>query len=209
MTSAPSTEMPEPFVRFGSWWAEALAADPREHTGSMVLSTVDARGRPSSRVVLLRGFDVRGFVLYTNLDSRKGSEALGQGVAALNFYWPHVGEGLGRQVRVEGTVEQVADDEADAYFAGRPRDSQLGAWASAQSAPLESRETLVQRVDDERRRFEGQTVPRPPRWSGLRVVPDLVELWQAAPARLHVRERYTRATGSTTAGPWIRTLLYP
>lgn len=205
-----SPVLPEPLARFESWWNEALARDAREHVRSMVLSTVDARGRPSSRVVLLRGFDVRGFVFYTNLDSRKGAEALGQQVAALNFYWPHLGEDLGRQVRVEGTVEQVSDAEADAYFAGRPRESQIGAWASAQSAPIASREALLERVEAERRRFgDGRPVTRPPRWSGLRVVPDAIELWQAAPFRLHLRERYERAPGSGPAGAWNRALLGP
>lgn len=207
MTTEPtvtSSPLPEPLARFQTWWDEIQAKDPAEHTSSMVLSSVDERGRPSSRVVLLRGFDARGFVFYTNLESRKGNELLVQKVAALNFYWPHAGEGLGRQVRVEGTVEQVSDDEADRYFAGRPRDSQLGAWASDQSRPLASRDALVARVEDVRQRFEGQLVPRPPHWSGLRVVPDAIELWQAGPFRLHIRERYVR-TDST----WSRELLFP
>jgi pyridoxamine 5'-phosphate oxidase len=206
-----SPALPEPLARFQSWWDEAHEHDPGEHTGSMVISSVDDRGRPSSRVVLLRGFDERGFVFYTNLESRKGGE-LGAGrFAALNFYWPFGGASagvrIGRQVRVEGSVEQVADEEADAYFAGRPRDSQLGAWASDQSRPLESREALLARLDEVGRRFEGRPVPRPPHWSGLRIAPEAIELWQAGAFRLHTRERYERSAAAPQG--WHRTLLFP
>lgn len=204
MTEPKPALLPEPLQRFQTWWDEVQAKDPAEHTSSMVVSSVDERGRPSSRVVLLRGFDARGFVFYTNLESRKGKELVGQKVAALNFYWPFVGEGIGRQVRVEGVVERVSDEEADRYFAGRPRDSQLGAWASDQSRPLKSRDELLARVVEIRERFDGKPVPRPPHWSGLRVVPEAIELWQAAEFRLHIRERYEKG-----AAGWTCELLYP
>jgi pyridoxamine 5'-phosphate oxidase len=167
---------------------------------AMVLSTVDADGRPSGRYVLLKAFDDRGFVFFTNLQSRK-ARALGANAgAALCFYWAP----LGKQVRIEGTVEPVTDSEADAYFATRPRAFQVGAWASSQSANLESRAVLERRVADAETRFAGGAVARPPFWSGYRVVPRTIEFWTRDPARLHEREQYTRA-----AGAWTRTLLYP
>jgi pyridoxamine 5'-phosphate oxidase len=199
-----TSTLPEPLARFSLWWDERKKLDPTETSSAMVVSSVDARGRPSSRVVLLRGFDARGFTFFTNLESRKGRELLGTKSAALNFHWPPIGAAPGRQVRVEGTAERVDDAEADAYFASRARDSQLGAWASDQSRPLADLDALLARVDAMRRRFEGGPVPRPPHWSGIRVVPDAVELWQEGAFRLHTRERYERA-----GGVWTRALLYP
>ena len=176
------------------------AAQACAEPDAMVLSTADAGGRVSGRYVLLKSFDERGFVFYTNLESRKARDLAANSFAALCLYWAP----LGKQVRIEGTTEAVAEAEADAYFATRPRDSQIGAWASMQSEALESRAALDQRVDEARKRFEGQAVPRPPFWSGFRVMPLSIEFWTRDPARLHVRERYERE-----GGKWTRTLLYP
>jgi len=167
---------------------------------AMVLATVDSDGQPSARYVLLKAFDARGFVFYTNLESRKAQALAANPRASLCFYWPQIE----KQVRIEGRVERVTDGEADAYFATRPREFQLGAWASAQSAPLESRAWLEERVDGARARFETGSVPRPPFWSGFRVVPQSIEFWTRDPARLHVREQYRRE-----GGHWIGTLLNP
>jgi pyridoxamine 5'-phosphate oxidase len=167
---------------------------------AMVLSTVDEDGQPSSRFVLLKAFDDRGFVFYTNLESRKARALRANPRAALCAYWP----ALGKQVRIEGDVEQVSDAEADAYFATRPRDSQIGAWASRQSTPLASRQVLDERVAAIVERFRNAPVPRPPFWSGLRVVPRVIEFWTRDAARLHTRERYDRV-GDT----WTRSLLFP
>lgn len=199
-----SAPLAEPLEIFQEWWRDARAADPSDLSSAMVLATVDARGRPCSRIVLLRSLDARGLVFYTNLDSDKGAQLRQRPFAALNFHFKDTPEGpLGRQVRIEGTVERVDDAEADAYFAARPRESQLGAWASDQSRPLSDRTALLVRLDEVRGRFPS-LVPRPPHWSGLRVVPDLVELWRAGQARLHVRERYTRS-----GDQWTRGLLFP
>jgi len=167
---------------------------------AMVLATVDADGRPSARHVLLKALDPRGFVFYTNLESRKARAIAAHPFASLCFYWA----ALEKQVRIEGTVERVSDGDADAYFATRPRESQIGAWASDQSATLASRAVLEQRIAEARARFDGQVVSRPPFWSGFRVVPLSIEFWTRDLSRLHERERYTRE-----GERWIRTLLYP
>jgi len=178
----------------------ARASELLDEPDAMVLSTVDEHGQPSGRMVLCKGFDERGFVFYTNLASRKARALRASPRAALCFYWAP----LGTQVRIEGVVVVVSDAEADAYFATRPRESQLGAWASRQSETLTSRAELEQRVAQVEERFAGEAVPRPPFWSGFRVVPRSIEFWTREAARLHVREHYERAGDS-----WTRTLLYP
>ena len=171
---------------------------------AMTVATADADGRPSARTVLLKAFDARGFVFYTHLDSHKGRELQANPRAALLFLWRSLRE-AGIQVRIEGAVEQVDDAEADAYFASRPRLSQIGAWASSQSRTLSSREEFDTRVVEAEARFDGQDVPRPDGWSGLRVVPDRVEFWYGAKFRLHERWCYEKATD----GSWSKRQLYP
>lgn len=188
-----------PFELFAQWFAEAKAAVPVD-PNAMQLATVDARGRPSVRTVLLKDFDERGFVFYSNRTSRKGRALDEHPVAALNFYWPAVG----RQVRVEGTVTGVTPQEADAYFATRPRASQVGAWASLQSEPLENRALLEARVTQFEQQFAGGVVPRPAHWSGWRLLPDRLEFWRAHPDRLHWRELYEQ-----DGEGWSYALLYP
>jgi pyridoxamine 5'-phosphate oxidase len=189
----------DPIVTFSQLFEEARQAGTAE-PDAMVLSTADEGGRPSSRYVLLKEVDQRGFVFYTNLESRKARALAANPYAALCFYWPLIG----KQVRVEGTVERVADADADQYFESRPRDSQIGAWASTQSVPLVSRESLDRRVQETLERFEGRPVSRPPFWSGFRVVPTAIEFWTRHPARLHERALFTREDGR-----WVRTLLFP
>ncbi|MEA3063208.1 MAG: pyridoxamine 5-phosphate oxidase [Sphingomonadales bacterium] len=189
----------DPHALFEAWLAEAREREPNDPT-AMALATADPSGRPSVRIVLMKGHDARGFVFYTNLDSRKGAELAANPRAGLLFHW----KSLRRQVRVEGPVQAVAEAEADAYFATRSRDSRLGAWASDQSQPLDSRETFEARYEAVRARFEGQEVPRPPRWSGWRVVPETIEFWSDRPHRLHERRLFTREGGG-----WREGLLYP
>jgi pyridoxamine 5'-phosphate oxidase len=166
----------------------------------MVLSTVGDDGQPSSRVVYLRAFDERGFVFFTNYQSRKGRELAAHARAALNFFWaPH-----GRQVRVEGSVERVSAEQSDAYFATRPRESQLGAWASQQSEPIPAGQSLEQAVAAVAARFGSGPVPRPPHWGGFRVIPDTLEMWRMGQFRLHERDRYRRTTDG-----WARVVLFP
>lgn len=166
---------------------------------AMVLSTVDADGRPSARYVLLKGVDERGFVFYTNTESRKARALDAHPYAALTFYWPPA-----TQVRIEGRVERVSDAEADAYFATRPRGSQIGAWASKQSAPLASRAALDERAAEIETRFKDEAVTRPPFWSGYRVVAATIEFWTRDPVRLHERVMFQRG-----ADGWTRSLLFP
>ncbi|QRK09094.1 pyridoxamine 5'-phosphate oxidase [Archangium violaceum] len=193
-------ELPQdPIQRFAALFEEAKRVIPVD-PNAVIVASVGPEGRPSSRVVLLKDFDERGFVFYTNLQSRKGRELLAHPWAALCFFW----QPLERQVRVEGRVERVSDEEADAYFQSRPRGSQVGAWASLQSQPLPSRELLESRVEELTRKYEGQTVPRPPHWSGLRVVPDRIEFWHARPSRLHDRLVYLREGKG-----WKTDILYP
>jgi pyridoxamine 5'-phosphate oxidase len=194
-----NTDWNEPFARFAALYELAKQRQPKD-PNAVTLATVDATGRPSARVVLLKGFDSKGFVIFTNYQSRKGQELLGQKVAALCFYWPS----LDQQVRVEGAVETVSTPESDAYFASRARLSQLGAWASIQSQPLDDRHTLEQRLADFTARYEGQPVPRPPHWGGFRILPERVEFWASRENRLHERVAYVKAgTG------WSTTALYP
>jgi pyridoxamine 5'-phosphate oxidase len=192
---------PDPIDRFVKLYEEAARAYPIEYN-AMILSTVGADGRPSSRVVLLKGVDPSGFVFYTNLESRKGRELARTPWVALCFWWPR----LECQVRIEGRATQVGDEEADAYFATRPRASQLGAWASRQSELLPSRDLLEARVAELDRQYEGREVPRPPFWSGFRVAPERMEFWKNRPNRLHDREVYRLPA---EGGPWIVERLFP
>ena len=188
-----------PLQQLASWLEDAQAAALTQ-PDAMTLATASADGVPSARMVLLRGLDDRGAVFYTNAASRKGRELLENPRAALVFHW----EPLGRQVRLEGPVERVDDEESDAYFASRPLPSRLGAWASDQSRPIKSREALMERYAETAARFGDGPVPRPPYWYGFRVVPDAVEFWEHGAHRLHDRIRYTRAGAG-----WIAERLAP
>lgn len=192
----------DPFARFAGLLELARANPNHREPTAMSLSTVDADGRPSSRIVLLKGCDARGFTFFTNLDSRKGLALKSNHWVALLFHW----QPLEVQVRIEGEALQVPDAEADAYFAGRPRQSQLGAWASDQSRTLESRGELLCKMELLQDRFTGHAVPRPPNWSGFRVVPRAIEFWRNQESRLHERELYTRASPDAA---WVHSLLNP
>lgn len=183
-----SAAQDDPLSLFHTWMVEAEASEPND-PNAMALATVDAQGRPSLRMVLLKGADEAGFVFFTNLESRKGEELAGNPFAALCFHW----KSLRRQIRVEGRTHMVPDSEADAYFASRARTSQIGAWASSQSRPLNGRFELEKRVAEFTAKFGLGKVPRPPHWSGFRLVPDRMEFWQDRQFRLHDRFVYTRA----------------
>ena len=192
----------EPITRFRTLLERARAL-PREQLPeptAFALGTVDASGQPSVRIVLLKDVDERGFVFYTNFESRKGRELLASRRAAMCFHWQLLEE----QVRVEGSVQPVSDAEADTYFASRARGSQIGAWASIQSRPMESASDLDARVAEMEKKFAGGPVPRPAHWSGFRIVPARIEFWKNMPSRLHVRHLYTRV-----ASAWRMQLLYP
>ncbi len=188
-----------PHALFDAWYAEARAGELND-SNAMALATADADGRPSVRMVLLKGHDMRGFVFYTNLESRKAEDLIANPNAALLFHW----KSLRRQIRIEGPVTRVTDAEGDAYFGTRSRDSQLGAWASDQSRPLESRALFEERFEQMSARFEGKTVPRPPHWSGFRVTPTTIEFWMDRAHRLHERRLFVREGDG-----WREGLLYP
>jgi pyridoxamine 5'-phosphate oxidase len=191
--------MADPFAQFDKWFAEARETEINDPE-AMALATADATGEPSARMVLLKGHGPRGFVFYTNDESAKGREIAENPRATLLFHW----KSLRRQVRIEGAVERVSDAEADVYFATRARDSQLGAWASDQSRPLDSRSTFEKRFEQVSSRFEGKDVPRPPHWHGYRIVPERIEFWSDRPHRLHERRLFTVEDGC-----WSEGLLYP
>ncbi|WP_437685440.1 pyridoxamine 5'-phosphate oxidase [Sorangium sp. So ce176] len=194
-----TTEPTDPLVLARELLEQRQTSEPTDAT-AMTLATADASGRPSARMVLLKGIDDRGFVFFTNHASRKAMDLEANPFAALCIHWARAAE----QIRVEGRVERISDAESDAYFATRPRGSQIGAWASRQSAPLPSRERLIERVREIEARFEGQPVPRPAFWGGYRVVPERIEIWRGQESRLHDRLVYLR-----DGGGWRVERLYP
>ena len=199
LTDGDFTKREEPFALFAEWLDDATKSEPND-PNAVALATVDADGLPDVRMVLLKGFDERGFVFYTNFESAKGREILGSMKAAMCFHW----KSLRRQVRVRGPVEIVSDEEADAYFASRPRGSRIGAWASKQSRPLESRFALEKAVAEYTARHAIGDIPRPAYWSGFRIVPEQIEFWHDRPFRLHDRLQLTR-----DGDGWATARLYP
>lgn len=196
------TEATDPFALFGAWMSDASGAELND-PNAMTLATVDPDGLPNARIVLLKGFDERGFCFFTNTTSAKGRELDGAGKAAIVFHW----KSLRRQVRARGLISRVSDAEADAYYLSRPWGSRIGAWASDQSQPLASRDELVARVAEvESRHPEGSRLPRPPHWSGYRLTPLAIEFWHDRPYRLHDRIVFTRRDEAT---PWSRLRLFP
>jgi pyridoxamine 5'-phosphate oxidase len=201
LTSSDFTEENEPFTLFGDWLKDATASEIND-PNAVALATVDEDGMPSVRMVLLKDFDERGFVFYTNFESRKGQEILGQKKAAMCFHW----KSLRRQVRIRGDVEVVSDAEADAYYASRARGSRIGAWASKQSRPLEGRFALEKAVAEYTARYAIGDIPRPPYWSGFRIKPLTIEFWHDRKFRLHDRVEFRRETED--AG-WNKVRMYP
>lgn len=201
LTSGDFFEANDPFALFSAWLADASASEPRD-PNAMTLATIDEHGLPDARIVLLKGRDDRGFVFYTNTTSQKGRDLGGQPVAALVFYW----KSLNRQIRIRGSVETVTAAEADAYFATRPKGAQVGAWASQQSQPLASRKVFEDAVEAVAAKYGENAVPRPPHWSGYRIVPVAIEFWHDRPFRLHDRLVFRRASADM---PWTKTRLYP
>jgi pyridoxamine 5'-phosphate oxidase len=201
LRSGDFTAAEEPFALFAEWFAEAQKAEPND-PNAMALATAAADGLPNLRMVLMKGFDAQGFVFYTNLESAKGQELAANPQAALLFHW----KSLQRQVRARGPIERVTDAEADAYFASRPRDSRIGAWASQQSRPLESRFALEKAVAKYAARYAIGEVPRPEYWVGFRLRPVAMEFWHNRPFRLHDRVQFTRPQA---AGDWSKRRLYP
>lgn len=199
LTTGDFTEEAEPYRLFARWLEDATASEPND-PNALALATVDSDGLPDVRMVLLKGFDERGFVFYTNFESAKGREILSSMKAAMCFHW----KTLRRQVRIRGPVEQVSDAEADEYYASRPRGSRIGAWASKQSRPLESRFALEKAVAEYTARHAIGEIPRPPHWSGFRIMPQSIEFWHDRPFRLHDRVVFSRSAGS-----WEKTRLYP
>jgi pyridoxamine 5'-phosphate oxidase len=201
LTSGDFAAADDPLRLFAAWLENAATSEPRDPT-AMTLATVDTDGLPNARMVLLKGADERGFVFYTNMDSQKGRELSAHPAAALVFHW----KSTNRQVRVRGPVERVTDAEADAYFASRPKQAQIGAWASKQSSPLESRLAFERAVARYADKYATGQVPRPPYWSGYRVVPLAIEFWQERRFRLHDRIEFRRPQ---PAAPWSKTRLFP
>ena len=198
---ADFTAATDPFVLFAAWMAEAEKTEP-DDPNAMALATVDAQGQPNVRMILLKGSDERGIVFYTNCQSAKGGELAATPKAALLFYW----KSLHRQIRMRGPIEPVTDAEADAYFATRSRDSRIGAWASQQSRPVQSRAALDAAVAERTAEFEGKDVPRPPHWHGYRLVPLEIEFWHHRTHRLHDRIVFRRPSPNA---PWAKARLYP
>lgn len=196
--------MTDPFALFDAWFAEAQASEPND-PNAMALATADARGRPSNRMVLLKGHGPDGFVFYTNREGRKAGELADNAQAALLFHW----KSLRRQIRIEGLVTHASDAESDAYFASRSRDSRLGAWASDQSRPLDTRETFAARFEAMKTRFADGDVPRPPHWGGYRVAPATIEFWQDRAFRLHERRVFTQVPDAAGDAAWSEGMLFP